>query len=158
MLHRLLKAIIHKTIGWERFWKYRHLWDPKWPEGYKNLNHPHRRLLAYKVLEHAPKRILEVGCGAGANLRLIHGLSPDLWTLQGIDISPKAVREAIKWNVKAFVGSFEDIPYEYNYFDVAFTDTSFMYAKDKVKALKELKRVAKKVILYEWETLVEVIE
>lgn len=161
MLSRLLKAIMPRVIGWERCWKYRHWVDPKWVEGYKNLKAPHRKVLVKEILKHNPQSVLEVGCGAGANLFLLHEASPRLH-LYGIDISPRAVKEGNKWNgdiATITLGSFDDIPYGSLpiSFSVAFTDTSLMYAKDKVKALKELKRVAKKVILYEWETLMEVL-
>ena len=99
------------------FWKYRHLWNPKWTEGYKNLNAPHRKVLVEAILKHNPKFILEVGCGAGANLRLIHELSPyhrlsPHSELDGVDINPKAVKVGKKWNgdfALITIGSFDGI-------------------------------------------------
>lgn len=66
-------------------------------------------------------KVLEVGCGSGANLWMIAKEGHDAY---GIDISEEALNIADrhlqeKWNVKATLklGSFTDIPFEDNYFD-----------------------------------------
>ena len=75
---------------WPYFWKYRHLWDRKWPEGYTNeesLTHPHRKLILEAVSRFEPfDSIFEYGSGPGPNLILLSKKYPGL-SLYGYDIS-----------------------------------------------------------------------
>ena len=94
-------------------------------------------------------RILEIGCGSGANLWMIakegHGA-------YGIDISKEALRLAEKhlkekWNVKATLreGSFTDIPFPDEIFDyvVDVVSMQHIYLSESANALQEIKRVLK---------------
>jgi len=95
MLSKLRDYILvnHSSL----FWRYRHLIDRNWTDGYLNeeaLNNPHRNLIVETLKKYAPFRdLVEYGCGAGANLIKIHESMPDV-NLTGIDISKKAVRVA----------------------------------------------------------------
>ena len=118
------------------FWKYRHLWDPKWPQGYTNsesLNHPHRELILKAVAKCEPFSVLyEDGCGPGANLALLADKYPDK-RFYGTDISLAAIRDAIRKPNIFYVKSISEVPP----IDIFLTDAFFIYRKYVRKDLVE---------------------
>ena len=87
-------------------------------------------------------RVLDVGCGAGAFLRLIAdgGARP-----HGLDASEALVafaRERLP-EADVRVGDMEDLPWENDTFDLVTGFNSFFFANDMVAALREAARVAK---------------
>jgi SAM-dependent methyltransferase len=86
--------------------------------------------------------VLDVGCGAGAFLRLAAGRGAQAF---GIDASEALAELAGKRVPEADVrvGDMEALPYEDDSFDVVTGFTSFFFANDIVAALREAGRVAK---------------
>ena len=87
-------------------------------------------------------RVLDVGCGAGAFLRLVgeRGAAP-----HGIDASEALiafVRGRLA-DADVRVGEMEDLPWEDDSFDLVTGFNSFFFADDMVAALREAGRVAK---------------
>jgi len=87
-------------------------------------------------------RVLDIGCGVGAFLRLIadRGARP-----VGIDAS-EALLELARTRLPAAdlrVGEMEDLPYEDDTFDLVTGFSVFFFANDMVAALREAGRVAK---------------
>ena len=87
-------------------------------------------------------RVLDIGCGAGAFLRLVaeRGGKP-----HGIDASD-ALIEFVRGRVPDAdlrVGEMEDLPWDDNTFDLVTGFNSFFFANDMVAALREASRVAK---------------
>lgn len=154
----MLRTTIAKTVGWNKAWKYRHLIDSKWCDGYKNISAESRRRLCDKILESDPTSILEIGCGMGANLKVLHSIEPQL-ELYGVDISPYIIQKALEWlppSIVIYEGSFEDLHTIIKPFDVVFTSDSFIYAKHKTDALLGMTKIGKRVLLYEWRQILEV--
>lgn len=94
-------------------------------------------------------KILEVGCGSGANLWMLAKEGMDVY---GMDNSPTSLQLAkdhlfTKWNVTADLrlGSFDKMPYEDNMFDYVIDVVSMQHIDLSVteKALNEIKRVLK---------------
>jgi SAM-dependent methyltransferase len=88
------------------------------------------------------QRVLDVGCGAGAFLRLVsdRGAVPS-----GIDAS-EALIELARRRLPAAdlrVGEMEDLPWDDGSFDLVTGFNSFFFADDMVAALREAGRVAK---------------
>src|SRR6266571_3805752 len=87
-------------------------------------------------------RVLDIGCGAGAFLRLVaeHGGVP-----HGIDASEALIAFARTRLPQADlrVGEMEDLPYHDDTFDLVTGFNSFFFANDMVAALREAGRVAK---------------
>ena len=87
-------------------------------------------------------RVLDVGCGAGAFLRLVteRGCVP-----YGIDASEALIAFARTRlpNADLRVGEMEDLPWPDNSFDLVTGFNSFFFANDMVAALREAGRVAK---------------
>jgi SAM-dependent methyltransferase len=88
------------------------------------------------------QRVLDVGCGAGAFLRLVaeRGAEP-----AGIDASAALVdfaRERLP-AADIRVGEMEDLPWEDDTFELVTGFNSFFFADDMAAALREARRVAK---------------
>lgn len=94
-------------------------------------------------------RILEVGCGSGANLWMLskegfdtHGIDS---SQVGIDLAAQHLR--IKWGVDADLrhGSFTHLPYDDSFFDAVVDVVSFQVLSldDSHLALQEIRRVLK---------------
>ncbi|HVP75919.1 MAG TPA: class I SAM-dependent methyltransferase [Gaiellaceae bacterium] len=87
-------------------------------------------------------RVLDIGCGAGAFLRLVaeRGGEP-----HGIDASDALIEFARGRlpDADLRVGEMEDLPWEHETFDLVTGFNSFFFADDMVAALREAGRVAK---------------
>src|SRR4051794_8714606 len=123
-------------------------WGPLWgsrPEDWALSEE--QQIPGYEAaLEHVPlepgQRVLDIGCGVGAFLRLAAGLGAEVFGLDAsealIDIARRRVPEA-----DLRVGDMESLPYEADTFDLVTGFTSFFFANDIVVALREAGRVAK---------------
>lgn len=92
-------------------------------------------------------RILEVGCGSGANLWM---LAKEGFSVFGLDSSSSGLQLASshlhgKWGVEATlsVGSVTDLPYEDGYFDAVIDVVTLQHLNldDSNRALSEIRRV-----------------
>jgi SAM-dependent methyltransferase len=88
------------------------------------------------------QRVLDIGCGAGAFLRLVAELGAEPF---GIDASTELIEFARERSPGADlrVGEMEDLPYDDDTFDLVAGFNSFFFANDMVAALREAGRVAK---------------
>ena len=88
------------------------------------------------------QRVLDIGCGVGAFLRLVADRGAEPFGLDAsealIDLARRRVPEA-----DLRVGDMEALPYEADTFDLVTGFTSFFFANDMVAALREAGRVAK---------------
>ena len=88
------------------------------------------------------QRVLDIGCGVGAFLRLVaaRGGEP-----HGIDASEALVAFALTRlpDAELRVGEMEDLPWDDDTFDLVTGFNSFFFANDMVAALREAGRVAK---------------
>ena len=83
-------------------------------------------------------RILDVGCGTGANLKML----ADYGKAEGVDISPQAVdycRERGLDSVK--LGAVENLPYENGSFELVTALDVIEHLDDDVSGLREMRRV-----------------
>ena len=94
-------------------------------------------------------RVLEVGCGSGANLWM---LAKEGFDTYGIDGSKNAVESANihlkeKWGVSAkiSIGDFRELPYEDSFFDVVVDVVSLQHLdmESTKKTLDEIRRILK---------------
>ena len=91
-----------------------------------------------KTLNTPTPRILDVGCGTGANLKMLatHGRA------EGVDISPQAVdfcRQRGLESVK--LGAAEQLPYENSSFEIVTALDVIEHLDDDVAGLREMRRV-----------------
>ncbi|XVH32788.1 class I SAM-dependent methyltransferase [Haloferacaceae archaeon DSL9] len=103
------------------------------------------------LLDPGPRdRLLEVGFGPGLGIDRAARMTPDGF-VAGIDSSPQMVAQARERNralidvdrVELRRGVAEDLPYDDDAFDAAFTINSIQLWRDPVTGLRELRRVVR---------------
>ena len=99
-------------------------------------------VLAVSLIDGTPKpRILDVGCGSGALLRLLGRLRLDA-RLAGVDPAAGMVREAAtSTHVDVLQASAEALPFGAGSFDLVVSSSSFSHWEDKASGLAECRRV-----------------
>ncbi len=110
---------------------------------------PFEGLLADRVAREAPRRVLDVGCGAGATTRAVAGrLGPDV-SCVGVDISAPLIalaerraREAGRDNATFLVADAQTYPFEPDTFDAVLSRFGVMFFDDPVAAFRNLRRGA----------------
>jgi SAM-dependent methyltransferase len=126
--------------GWVKF--------RPWEQGFLVLQGGIRRA-RMQILRHllvhglSAPRGLEVGIGAGENLRFL----PADWTVYGIDVA-RTQLEACRDRHPEMAGRLawaeaEDLPFDDDSFDAAWSIGGFNYYSDHERALRELRRVTK---------------
>ena len=93
------------------------------------------------TLNNSNPRILDVGCGTGANLKML----ADYGRAEGVDISPQAVdfcRERGLDSVK--LGAIEQLPYENNSFELVSALDVVEHLDDDVAGLRGMRRVLRR--------------
>ncbi len=101
-----------------------------------------RLVRALEVLPSHPRRILEVGCGAGRYLRFLEKLYPGT-TVVGCDISFTAVKEAASLGSGGYplVADAMRLPFKDGSFDVVLAFDVFEHLQDPELAMGECRRV-----------------
>ena len=90
------------------------------------------------ALNNPNPRILDVGCGTGANLKMLaaHGRT------EGVDISPQAVEFCRQRGLDSVkLGAIEHLPYENGSFDLVTALDVIEHLDDDVAGLREMRRV-----------------
>jgi SAM-dependent methyltransferase len=93
------------------------------------------------TLPNAKPKILDVGCGTGANLKMLSAYG----SAEGVDISPQAVdfcRERGLDSVK--LGAIEHLPYESGSFEMVTALDVVEHLDDDVAGLREMRRVLRR--------------
>lgn len=132
--HRDVAAFDERAPGYERGWRGR-------------LHHDiARRTAGLAVSVHAaPRRVLDVGCGAGELLRLLAARYPNATELAGVDPAPSMIeaaeRAAGDRRLRFTVGAAEDLPYPDGAFGLVVSTTSFDHWADQRAGLAECARV-----------------
>ena len=93
------------------------------------------------TLPNAKPKILDVGCGTGANLKMLAAYG----SAEGVDISPQAVdfcRERGLDSVK--LGAIEHLPYESGSFELVTALDVVEHLDDDVAGLREMRRVLRR--------------
>jgi ubiquinone/menaquinone biosynthesis C-methylase UbiE len=130
-----------------QYWQNRIMdWDKDYLSSW---NHPHRQFLSILLTRFPWMSLLEVGCASGPNLlNIVKNFQGK--QVGGIDISEDAIDLAKKTFQGAFlkVGSVEDIMMSDNSTDVVLSDMALIYVSNPNKAIKEIKRVTRKYVLF----------
>jgi SAM-dependent methyltransferase len=136
-----IAAAFYDGPCWPRFkpWEQLFLWfqgpgpaRARW-QVLRHLDLPHGR----------PARVLEVGIGAGANVPLL----PRSWTIYGVDIARSQLALG-RDTMPALAGRLawaeaEALPFSDAVFDAVYSVGGFNYFRDPVRALFEMRRVAR---------------
>ena len=108
-----------------------------WYVGRRRIIASFVKKICASITDHRP-RILDVGCGTGANLKMLS----EFGDAEGVDVSPDAVefcRERGLPNVR--LGAAEELPYESGSFDVVTALDVVEHLDDDVGGLREMRRV-----------------
>ncbi|MEY9852819.1 ubiquinone/menaquinone biosynthesis C-methylase UbiE [Leifsonia sp. EB41] len=99
-------------------------------------------VLAVSLVRGTPEpRILDVGCGSGALLRLLCSLRPDA-RLTGVDPAAGMVRAAAaSTRAEVLRAAAEELPFADASFDLVVSSSSFSHWEDKAAGLAECRRV-----------------
>lgn len=84
-------------------------------------------------------RILDVGCGTGANLQML----AQFGTAEGVDVSDDAVEFCRRKGLKVQKGLAETLPYPDESFDISTALDVIEHLDDDIAGLKEMHRVTK---------------
>jgi SAM-dependent methyltransferase len=91
-----------------------------------------------KPLDKADPRILDVGCGTGANLKMLATCG----RAEGVDISPQAVEFCRQRGLDSVkLGAVEHLPYESDSFELVTALDVIEHLDDDVAGLREMRRV-----------------
>ena len=131
------------TKKWTLFWQRRKI---DWAKSYMNPNHPHRQMLVETLKHLSWISLMEVGCGAGANLVRIINTIPKKQVM-GVDVNP----DAIAYAKTQFTGAIFKVNEAHNIImsdkstDVILTDMFMIYVTPRKmeKHLKEFSRLAR---------------
>ena len=87
------------------------------------------------------ERILDVGCGTGANLKMLAAFGK----AEGVDISPQAVDFCHERGLDSVkLGAIEQLPYENNSFDLVTALDVIEHLDDDAAGLREMRRVLRR--------------
>jgi len=140
--------LFNTTNKWKNWWINRKL---DWKVSYlDNWDHPHRYLISALLSRLQWISLIEIGCGAGANLMNIIKNLPGK-QVGGVDVNSEAIALAEKtFKHGVFkVGSAEDIMMSDKSTDVVLSDMCLIYVGSKKikKYLLEMKRIARKYVV-----------
>lgn len=137
--------LFRTTKDHSKYWENRKI---DWQAHYMNPDHPHRLLIAEVVRNLKWGCIIELGCGAGANLVQILNATKSRvpCIVGGVDINPDAIALA----QKTFIGGLfktspgDDVMMSDKSVDLILTDMYMIYLSPRrfKKQLKEIKRLA----------------
>src|SRR6185503_10598123 len=93
------------------------------------------------TLKNRNPSILDVGCGTGANLKMLASYGK----VEGVDISPQAVEFCRQRGLESVrLGAAEQLPYENNSFELVTALDVLEHLDDDVAGLREMRRVLRR--------------
>lgn len=139
--------LFNTTERWVSWWAKRKI---DWKKEYMNPNHPHRIMLGQVLKTLDWLSLIEVGCGAGANMVQIIKSNPGK-QVGGVDINPDAIAFARTQFTNALlkVNSADNLILSDKMCDVILSDMTMIYMSPWQirKPLREFKRVARNFIV-----------
>lgn len=97
------------------------------------------RIHSSLITHHSSLRILDVGCGTGANIEMLSQYGD----AEGVDVSDDALEFCRKKGLKVQKGLAEKLPYDDESFDLTTALDVIEHLDDDVAGLKEMHRVTK---------------
>lgn len=90
-------------------------------------------------------KILDIGCNDGLGIQTLEALG--YFGVEGVDVAKNKVALAISKGLKVKRGYVEELPYKDKEIDTIFCSHTLEHAKDLKKAVSEIQRVGKRLIL-----------
>lgn len=152
--------LFRKSYNPKEFWEI--MGDRLLEEKYQRQIHEDHFWLLEKIKELKPRKILEVGCGFGRNLRFLLDNFNLSIELTGVDIVEKMIDHAHAYvgeesNLELKVADIRNLPFQDNEFDLVFTHGTLMHIpeNDIKLSLQELARVSRKDVICIEETFIK---
>ena len=109
---------------------------------YRGMRALCRSLLPEAFVAGGRRRLLDAGCGTGANLAHVRSASPDPGVACGVDLSPDALRLSRRRGLRPLArGSVTDLPFADGAFDLVTCHDVLYTVPDDGRAIRELARV-----------------
>lgn len=150
---------VAKKIVWnvKGGYKPKKFWD-NWAndfikDAWQRKIHSQHAWMIKKIKKDRPKKILEVGCGFGRNIKFLIENEIKAEKIEGSDISQKMIKFAKKYvndkRVKFRVAEVSELPYKDKEFELVLVHGVFMHVKPKniENAIKEVLRVSSGYVL-----------
>lgn len=102
-----------------------------------------RRVLSWCRDLSEDARIIDVGCGDGFHLRLLHDFGKPGWQLEGIDSSERAVRAAADAGIKVHHGDVETLNLPEGSYDLALLVQTIEHVADPPAVLRAIRALLK---------------
>src|SRR5579863_1809341 len=132
----------------EAYWERRQI---DWKTSYlDSWDHPHRQMIVDALRTMQFGSLLELGCASGPNLMRIKQEFSGA-SLSGVDINPQAIATARKFlatGTQLQTGALDHTGLEDKSTDVVLTDMVLIYVADIHPVLAEIKRVARKHVVF----------
>ncbi len=119
-------------------------WDQQWRENRDAFNHwPNEELVRWASTLERGSRVLEVGCGSGANLRALESFGMKVW---GVDVAEPAVLAAGTASLQVKLGSAIELSFPSESFDAVCDVQCFQHlpTEDLTLAYREAVRVLRR--------------
>ena len=126
-------------IEWDKYWQdYSMSKAEKWL-----MQKRHIILNRYiDLVDVSEKRVIEMGCGYGSNIRLLNRMRKDIIPY-AVDLSPVAIEKVKKEINNAYVSDVMKTPFDDDYFDVIYSAGLMEHFPDEALFIKEMKRILK---------------
>ena len=95
------------------------------------------------LIDKPVKKVLEVGCGFGSNIKLLRDKRKDVevYTLDNSQVAIDKIKETIP---NSYLGDCRQTPFEENQFDLVYSAGLMEHFKDELPFVNEMKRIVNK--------------
>jgi len=101
-----------------------------------------RKLASLRAMLAPAARILDIGCGDGRLMALLHSINP-AWRMEGVDSGETAVRRALQRGLHVRHGVYENIPFEEGGYDLLVLNEVIEHIVDPGAVLEKVFRELK---------------
>jgi SAM-dependent methyltransferase len=94
------------------------------------------------LIKNPTKKVLEVGCGFGSNIKLLKDKRNDVeaFTLDNSEVAIEKIKPEIP---NSYLGDCRNTPFEENQFDIVYSAGLMEHFKDELPFVNEMKRIVK---------------
>lgn len=116
-------------------------WEKTYLERERSFSRRRKRLKLFNIKK--DDLVLDLGCGSGSNIAILHQMG--IKNITGVDISPKLLKAAKRKNphIRFYLAEADKLVFKDKTFTVVLVDSVFHHLLHYQKALREIKRILK---------------